>query len=849
MRHWRSLFDLADDVALRDDDILALQPDTFLVSRIYSGSDRASGGAYENWLLALFAFGADALMTRVELFDPDRAAEALARFDQLVTAAPAVRFENAATRWCVRLTDAWDARDWGRVAAGYAPGFRCVERRKMVRLELDREANLESLRLIFGMQASRLSARVIATRGDRLALHRWYFEGSGRSVGPMEVEFLQVTEVDNDGDAVAMVMFDPDDVDAAYAELDARYLAGEGAPYARTWEVSLGILQAIAARDWERLAAGFAPGFVTEDHRPLGLLGSLSGDAYVASVRALLELRPDARLRTRHALALDDRRSLTVQAWEGDESEGAFESAAAMVMSYGVDGIRQWHAYSPDQLDAARACYENLGPKAPLPRIENAATRSWDRFMDAWKARDWERVAAGFAPGLRVMDRRKMVRIELDRSGQLETLRFAFEMRSSRITAQLLATRGDRLALHRICFYISDGDDGDAGPSEIEFLHVSEVDDHGDLAAMVALDPDDLDAAYAQLDERYLAGEAAPYARNWQAHLRVGPAVDARDWEQLASVFAPDFVMADHRLLGLLPSSGTEYVASVRALVDLKPDTRFRVDHALALDDRRSLTVMGWVGGEQDGTFEIRAVAVTEHALDGTRRRQHFYDLDQLDEAWARFHALGEGGRTEGAPREGRPDAARDPLAALAKPNTAAAARDRAEAAFEARDWAAFRALYVAEAKIEDRRRHVLVSHGVEELIADRQRWARSAFHQERRLVATAGDRVALERVLATLGPPDGRSEFEGLRLTEVDEDGRILSTVAFDLDDWRAANAEAFARALAVDAAAAFRPIYEFALGLNDHDLARMRDALADDLVVHDHRRAGLGLVEGADA
>ena len=172
------------------------------------------------------------------------------------------------------------------------------------------------------------------------------------------------------------------------------------------------------------------------------------------------------------------------------------------------------------------------------------------------------------------------------------------------------------------------------------------------------------------------------------------------------------------------------------------------------------------------------------------------------------------------------------------------------EAAFEARDWAAMRAACTPDAKFEDRRRHVLISYGVDEWVADRQRGARSGVHQERRLVVTAGDRVALYRVLATSGPPDGRSEFEHLVLTEVDESGRILAGVAFDLDGWRAAQAEVLARALAVDAfAATLRPIYEFALGANDHDLARVRAAFADDLVLHDHRRVGMGLVEGADA
>src|SRR5262249_24475376 len=231
------------------------------------------------------------------------------------------------------------------------------------------------------------------------------------------------------------------------------------------------------------------------------------------------------------------------------------------------------------------------------------------------------------------------------------------------------------------------------------------------------------------------------------------------------------------------------------------------------------------------------------------------FDPDAVAAAYAeldRRHAAGEAtapGRV--AVRMGasgrRPD---DPLTALAKSNAATVARDRLEAAFEARDWVALRALFVADAKHEDRRRHVLASVDVDGWIANRLRWARAGYHQARRLVRTLGDRIAVEHVSAISGPDDGRADFEYLCLTEVDESGRILATVAFDPDDWRAADAECWTRGLAVDpAAATLLPISEFVLGVNDHDPVRVRAALADDLVLHDHRLVGLGVVEGADA
>ncbi len=48
---------------------------------------------------------------------------------------------------------------------------------------------------------------------------------------------LHVIEIDADERIAAVVAFDPDDFDAAIAELDARYLAGEAAAHAHTWSV------------------------------------------------------------------------------------------------------------------------------------------------------------------------------------------------------------------------------------------------------------------------------------------------------------------------------------------------------------------------------------------------------------------------------------------------------------------------------------------------------------------------------------------------------------------------------------------------------------------------------------
>jgi hypothetical protein len=510
LEHFRSFLALVEGATIRADDVLALRSDAHLVRWTNSGTDRAGGGAYERPFLAVAVYGADGLATRIEWFDADRDAEALARFDQLVPSGAGettrvVRFENAATQAFGRGFDACRARDWARFATLFAPGFRGIDRRRMLRTELDRDEWLVSYRAIVEMTSPQSTREVLATRGDRLMLGRYRWQGTDGIVGPSEIEYLMIIEVDGRGDHVAVVMFDPDAVDAAYTELDERYATGEAAPHARTWEAWLDIVRAIAARNWTRLAAVFAPGFVLEDHRPVALFGSWSRDEYVASARALADLRPDVRFRVDHAVALDDGLSLNVAGWVGDEADGAFETLQLVVTEHGSDGIRRWHVYDLDRFDAARACYDALAANAP-PRVENAATRLTGRFTAAWAARDWEGLAALFAPGFRLTDRRRYAQVALDRDRHLESLRFRFEMRSSSTTLEVLATRGQRLALVRQRFELADGD---VGPSETESVNVAESDEHARFATLVTFDPEDLDAAYAELDRRYAAESAA----------------------------------------------------------------------------------------------------------------------------------------------------------------------------------------------------------------------------------------------------------------------------------------------------------------------------------------------------
>jgi hypothetical protein len=272
-----------------------------------------------------------------------------------------VRFANAAWRSLGRVQNAYNARDWDRFASELAADFHHDDRRPHVRLVLDRAQFMECARTMVELAGLGAGHELLATRGDRLAVVRALYRGEGRDIGQTEIAHLLLIEVDENGKRVANVAFGHADLDAAYQELDARYDAGEAAPFAAVREPVRRLWLAAKARDWDAMASVLAPDFVAKDHRPIGMLSCDSGAAYVAAFRSLLELAPDAALRTRHLLALDGHGSLHVEGWSGTRDGGEFEMESASVFSVTPDR-HIWRAdfYGLDQLAEAQTRFAEL---------------------------------------------------------------------------------------------------------------------------------------------------------------------------------------------------------------------------------------------------------------------------------------------------------------------------------------------------------------------------------------------------------------------------------------------------------------------------------------------------------
>ena len=98
-----------------------------------------------------------------------------------------------------------------------------------------RDIQIANGRAVAETGADKMTSTVIATRGGRLALCRTLFVVRNQEPGNFRIEFLSVVEIDVDEKLVAHVGFDLDDLDAAFAELEKRYRAGEAAAHAHMW--------------------------------------------------------------------------------------------------------------------------------------------------------------------------------------------------------------------------------------------------------------------------------------------------------------------------------------------------------------------------------------------------------------------------------------------------------------------------------------------------------------------------------------------------------------------------------------------------------------------------------------
>ena len=133
------------------------------------------------------------------------------------------------------------AGDWDAIAEIMAEDFSHDDRRPVVGagVQHGRDAYIVDMRAVAELWNTNLESTVVAIRGERLVLMRNRL--SVRDEERPEAFFPQRCSPSPRSTptsaASTVVTFDVDDIDAALAELEARYLAGEGAAHAHAWSV------------------------------------------------------------------------------------------------------------------------------------------------------------------------------------------------------------------------------------------------------------------------------------------------------------------------------------------------------------------------------------------------------------------------------------------------------------------------------------------------------------------------------------------------------------------------------------------------------------------------------------
>lgn len=431
-------------------------------------------------------------------------------------------------------------------------------------------------------------------------------------------------------DPAAIVGFDGDDVDAAFADLESRYLTGEAAAYAPAWSA---VLQAYGAlNNHER------PHWTTEfesiDHRK-GV--AIAPGELAAYVDAIWDDTPGVRVYIEAVHRLSDVGVLVTHVTTGTshhEFEAEWRTVTLSVLD--AERIARTELFDEADLDLALARFDELS--LPAPTLCNAAIRTWTRLAEAFNRRDVEEFLALIAADGRIEDRRRGLRAIHEGKARREGVRALFDAspNSWRMEVEAIAIRGSRLSLTRERY--RDNAIADS-PITVELLTVLELSDDGLVRETVDFDPDDVDGAIAELTARWIAAGEVAHPEVIEAQLRFGEAANRHDWDALADMNAGG-TYVNHRQLASGADTVVDDMSSLRMLASLVPDLRFELAEVLAYSAKGVVNGVVVKGTSSEGVA-VELPWVTLQIFDGDRvMHVETFDADQRELALARFEEL-----------------------------------------------------------------------------------------------------------------------------------------------------------------------------------------------------------------
>jgi hypothetical protein len=207
----------------------------------------------------------------------------------------------------------------------------------------------------------RLATEPVAIRGSRLALTRDTYRDIEDVDRPITGEHLTLTEVDAVGLVHISVLFDPDDIDGAFAELTARWIALGEFAHPDVIVAAHELFEDTNRHDWDALATREA-GATYVNHRQLAVGQSETIVDHWSSLRTMGSMIPDMWVELAEILTHSAAGLVTYIVVKGTTTGGlAIELPAVILLLIDGDHLRHMEAFDPDQRDLALARFEELG--------------------------------------------------------------------------------------------------------------------------------------------------------------------------------------------------------------------------------------------------------------------------------------------------------------------------------------------------------------------------------------------------------------------------------------------------------------------------------------------------------
>ncbi|MEX1009019.1 MAG: nuclear transport factor 2 family protein, partial [Acidimicrobiia bacterium] len=804
---------------------LHLRGDAGLITAVVRAT-AAQGDRYE------YTFHTVSRPGRMEYFDEEDFAAALARFDELSRTDPSPpRVENAASRiWAQVIAAVNSGASLDDLAELYAP-FHLDDRRPVVNFGERDSAGVGRALDVFREQGYEFEVpTALAVRGERLAL----CASRSRTSGGYESAQLDVVEVDEQGRLLDCVQFGEADLDAAIDELDTRYLAGEGAEHSDVVRAA-GRVQHAFNEEPDALDALCSPDFMLDDHRRL-MYGEGDRDYFVSIRRASSDAHVRATATINRSIFVQGRALLAVQDLHRDDADGAdYRWGYSVLVAFdALWRLQRLEWFDDDHWDAALARFDELAAEVPEPAaakpdsyaLLTRAVRCAHAYDEAFAAQDWDRIEASYHDDVVNEDRRNAVSsgVTTGRDGLLELVRRLVDVGFTTVTQTPVAVRGEALALVHRTWETASG-------YCLELLAVIEYDEEDRMTANVMFDLDGHGAALQGLDDRYCAGEGAADAYLIRRAGDFVRSLASPDGAATLALVHPDVRFTDHRRLGLgtLGFDGVRGILAARA-EQIAADTSYFRD--LAVRDSTTMGLLVSAGTGPDGTEVLYELYWVSRWVAGRTLDVDGYDPPDHDAARARFDQL----------------AATDPRTPHIH-NAALQVFARADWLLGHGEAAAGYALMADDVVGTFRRRAVSSppTSGREEfervIRSMRETFPRATYEP----VAVRGDRLALVRINMLT---DAGFEVPHLGLYEIDEAELISRVVTFDDSDLVGAleELEQRHRELSGDTYThAEQSFAERSIAYQRGDLDTMLTFLSQHYQVVDHTPVGFGTADAA--